>query len=95
MTLLAIVGQDYNAPHDSTLTLWLHDAEQDDFILVKASRILRPPSYWAAGEQRHVTPCPYFVLCSLCPRSTRFDVKFKSPPGVKRNIFFLQMIFTN
>ncbi|MPC15421.1 Thrombospondin-type laminin G domain and EAR repeat-containing protein [Portunus trituberculatus] len=37
VTLLAVVGQDRNALHDSALTLWVHDAEQDNFIQVEAS----------------------------------------------------------
>ncbi|XP_045104350.1 uncharacterized protein LOC123499881 [Portunus trituberculatus] len=35
VTLLAVVGQDRNALHDSALTLWVHDAEQDNFIQVE------------------------------------------------------------
>ncbi|XP_063865674.1 uncharacterized protein LOC135103412 isoform X1 [Scylla paramamosain] len=44
MTLLAVVGQNRNALHDSALTLWLHDAEQDNFIQVEASEPAPAPS---------------------------------------------------
>ena len=45
-TLLAVVGQDSNVLHDSSLTLWLYDAEQENFIQVEVS----------------VPPCPFLLI---------------------------------
>lgn len=50
VTLLAVAGQDHTTSNNSALTLWLYDAEQDDFLLIKASMAL--PPCWTNGDTR-------------------------------------------
>lgn len=66
VSLVAVAGQFHHDPHNDALSLWLHDAEQDEFLLVQVSACLRSLRQLVVTRDPIIKRKYHLIILRLC-----------------------------